>query len=325
MLVGYSPRVEDDDEEDENGIQLLMADLASLGLDGDPADFVGQLLNPDPEKRPPATKALGHSWFANLPNKRELEQRYQQSIRGWKSKARRDHGTEPITYLTTTNPFATYCPTRRSKTTSISIAEEYTLFPGADHVSESSYGDAPPSRPQRTPLTHAQPSSNAHNRTPRVSDPVARGHNPMDQTSAVDHGALARAPPKDPQFLSQVERLHADPQLPKGNYLYFAPAELILDLPTAERHSYQDTRANETPRRAPSPAEIYQSSPAARFRLRPVMSRYAFIPSPSTEQQPADPGTPDSQGDVYEEVRNPVTGKRRRFIYGRPEEEMGGL
>lgn len=252
MLVGYSPKVEDDDEEDENGIQLLMSDLASLGLDGDPADFVGQLLNPDPEKRPSATKAVDHSWFANLPNKRDLEQRYQQSIRGWKSKARHDHGTEPITYLTTKNPFATYCPKRRAQTTSISIAEEYTLFPAVDHVSESSYGDAPPGIPQRTPRTHVQPSFNAHNGDPAISDPVARGHNLMNQASAVDHDTLARAPQKDPQFLSQVERLHADPQLPKGNYLYIAPGELIPDQPTAEPHPYQGTHENETRRGAPS-------------------------------------------------------------------------
>lgn len=330
MLVGYSPSVGvDDDEEveDVSGIRLLMSDLASMGLYGDPTDFLGQLLNAEPEKRPSATEALNHSWFVNLPNKRELEQRYQQSIRAWKSRPRHDTGTEPITYLTTANPFVTYRPSRQYHTTFAPISEDYTLFPGDDHVSESSYGDAPPSRPQRTPLTHVHQSSNAHNQTCTVPEHAARRPNFMNQAPAPVHATPANPPQRDLQFLNQVERLHADPQLPKGNYLYIASAELTTNAPAVERHPHPGSPAYGAPKPgpAPAPADFFYSNPGASFPVPKVPPSYPFIPPLSTEQRSARQDTPDSQGQVYEEVRNPVTGKRRRFIYGRMVEEPGEL
>lgn len=208
----------------------MISDLVSDGLHGDPADFVGQLLSPEPKKRPSATEALKHSWFRHLPNKRDLEQRYQQSIRAWKSRPRNHFGTDPIVYLTTANPFATYCPRREPHTSSTPTAEEFTLFPNDDHVSESSYGDAPPSRPQFqqrfTPTTHIHPGLNPYSQNPTIFQPEARAQDLMNHPFSAVQATPAAAPQRDMQFVSQVERLHAEQQLPKGNYLYIAPAEL---------------------------------------------------------------------------------------------------
>lgn len=329
MLVGYTPTVEvylDPEAEEESGIQLLMSDLASLGLHGDPTDFLIQLLSPEPEKRPSATAALGHAWFANLPNKRDLEQRYQQSIRAWRSRACHNFGTDPITRLTIANPFAPYCPNRRAQATSIPIAEEYTLFPVRDYVPESSYGDDAPSGPQRKPLTHMRSSSNGYNQNPAASNPATRGLHMMNQPSAAIHATPARVPQRDLQFLSQVERLHADLQLPKGKYLYIAPEELVPDPPVAGRYPHLGRRVHDAPNpepaRPPTDAGFFYNNPGVSFGFPNLPPRCPFFPNAPTEQRSARMETPDSQGQVYEEVRNPVTGKRGRIIYGQPEEKL---
>lgn len=327
MLIGYSLRLDHDDHEDEaSRTQFLISALVSAGSQGGPADFVEQLLNPQPEKRPSATEALSHHWFKNLPGKHELEQRYQQSIRTWKSRPRNYFGTEPITILTTANSFHTYCPNRQVQTTSTPTAEEYTLFSTDDHVSESSYGDAPSSRPQLllspTPITNMYRDLNAGTKNATASHPRPRGQNLMNQTYIEVHTSLPDTQQRNPQFLSQVERLHGDPQLPKGKYLYIAPAELTPDAPTPaiEKHLHRGNPVYGTPNPRAAPVGLFKSKTGATFRPQ-VPSMNPFIHSP-TEQPLTRPDTLDLQGDVYEEERNPVTGRRRRFIYSRPEEDL---
>lgn len=60
------------------------------------------------------------------------------------------------------------------------------------------------------------------------------------------------------------------------------------------------------------------------IRVSPMTQRYPLVPTRLPERQlkrPNPEGDTEGQGEVCVEMRNPVTGKRR-FIYGRTEEEL---
>lgn len=322
MLVGWSPKCGPNYEDDLDSMEDA---VGVMGIPGNPMSLLRRLLSPFESERPDAEEALRHSWFASLPNKFGLDQRYQHLVRTWKSSPHTTHGAQPITYLTSTISPASYQHNSESRTTTTWITEEYTLFPHDDHVSESAFSDAcsSQSQSQHSPPPPQMPTGGLEF-VSQVKRVQGEQKLPKGKYLYIAPGATI------PDSREMEEPVQAEPQRPRWRYLSIAPRENIPALPETGmlwNPTNLRGRAYEAPR--PAPANISLPDVAAHFPLPAWPPRDPFPPPFPPADKPARPNTMDgqvgSQGEVYEEVRNPVTGKRKRYIYGKTEEELSEL
>lgn len=288
-LVGYVP-FDESSTSVSGGLANLDAELKSLDTGPYARDFLRKLLVLDESKRMEVKEALRHAWFTNPAHTRDFEERYRRVIQDWRPRTRE----EPVivdlasfTHVDAAHPrspeFASHSPGRYPRCRSV------------DHVSESSCddlaaGDLPPSNL----AFHLDP---AYNR-PSIDARAVLG-NSHEPTDCASYGRSARSAANiisPAQTTSTSTHDNNEHQQRRSNQLYHGSYRGIA----ASNPNTGFQCANPSPKQV----DITPSN-----RMKPYPGRTASGNEPNEEE-------------VYEEVRNPVTGKRQRRIYGREMEVM---
>jgi Serine/threonine protein kinase len=92
LLMGFLPARESHKRIDRSGDDLkgMTMELIQHGVTGYPQNFIKRLLVLDEKARLNVKQALLHQWFEFLPEKDELEDRYQKAVDQWIPRPRSD-------------------------------------------------------------------------------------------------------------------------------------------------------------------------------------------------------------------------------------------
>ena len=316
--------------------ECLKLELAELRITGYPKDFLENLLTLDEKQRMNVKQALRHKWFTYLPLKDKLEELYQKSVENWKPRPRSDPALVKFDVLVAfqnslEQNYTLYTqPGWRLKS--------YRLFDTANHTPDlsggntSAHGAGPKPRNAAGGLFPIQqenlrPEQGRHRAHQALID--AREHmNQLMQTTPNIRPRTPEANRGQPQFVSQINRLEpahpfrapsrtpyeavSPPDIHRRGGIYPSLAERLDDMPN---YPSNDTtffnmgalsKPTGTHRRTPSP------KPFTRQRAAEIRAAEARAAENQTSLG----------GQVYEELFNPVTGKRKRRIYGMDEDDM---
>lgn len=298
MLVGYTP-FEDPYKELKTEMESLEKDLKNLAISVLARGFLSSLLIPDEELRMDTKEALTHLWLAAPSQERRLEAIYQNMLLEWEP---RDIDRPVVVNIDDLDGD----DTRAASISSTPEPEQIIAPPvypsqSIDHVSETSFDETAIQHnlQLQSPISLSSPS-NCNDLNPGPQQPKTQTH------------------PKPP------------PTIPKATHKLIISAD---QLATIKR----------IPMEIPNPTPTCPLNPlAAPFQpQRNARTRLPMVQRPRPPQQDIGhpyetPGTIPKKGtydiprdedeeQVYEEVCNPVTGKRKRLIYGQDEESVKKL
>lgn len=313
LLVGDTP-FDNTCRSTTSDLMNLDHDMRALEISPEARDFVLQLLVLDETKRMDVKQALRHNWFTNAAQAKWFKEMYNHSIQGWKPR----NSSEPVMVDLASTKSAQASKRLRSESVSSWSPKEGARFADVDHISESSWENVAPARmkplispavsnpapakkiPDRQPLVTLDPNTNKPKRPQEIINPDA-----------------------DVKFVSQVKREQLDRSKAEGHILYVSSCET----PSVKRGERKKEPALQGGKQATKAKfTINKDTGLKNFFLSPHSAAFPPIPS----MQTAVPKVPQKDGNdesdqVYEEVCNPVTGKRKRLIYGRDVESLNQM
>ncbi|OKP00910.1 Meiosis-specific serine/threonine-protein kinase mek1 [Penicillium subrubescens] len=312
LLVGDTP-FDNTYRSTSSDLINLDHDMRALEIDPRARDFVFRSLVLDETKRMDVKQALRHDWFTNPAQAGWFKEMYSRSIQNWKPR----NASEAVTVeLTSFKSVQTKWP--RSESVSSWSPKEGARFADVDHISESSWENVAPAsmKPLISPaISIPAPAKRTSCRPPLV--PL--GPNP----NKPKHPQEIISPDADVKFVSQVKCEQLDRSKLERHVLYVSPCEgpnvqrAESKKAPASKGGKQTTKAKFTINKDTGLKNFFLSSHSAAFP--PIPSMRTNFPKMS----PKDEG--DESDQVYEEVRNPVTGKRKRLIYGRDMESLSQM
>ncbi|KAL4870368.1 kinase-like domain-containing protein [Aspergillus spectabilis] len=253
-------------------------------------DFVFRLLQHNALERMDVKQALQHSWFTNSSHKSDFEALYLRSIRDWKPHMAKDPRIVKLDYqfrsqssrLTQESSVSTKSEQYSSSIIKIETSSQMTLdiHPWSDDADDEESGSLP-----RLP-------------SETLSDPN------LPQHENIKFGGSVQQPQKSSGGAGTKSAAIRHKRQPR-NETGQSPSDTEYNL----QYSYTSQQAAATP---PS-----SSDPSLRVQM-------LFEARKSFERSNRDgdniikrsQSTLNLEGDVYEEVSNPVTGKRQRLVYG---------
>ncbi|CAL5871977.1 uncharacterized protein PFLUO_LOCUS6234 [Penicillium psychrofluorescens] len=336
VLTGYTPF-----NEPFNSIPSDLEDLEDeldrLNTGPLARNFLRKLLVTDEEKRLDVKQSLRHSWFTNIEHARRFEELYRTIVREWRRSVRPDEARNRIVDLASFAKSASTAPAGGPMEVRLRARgpEDLSRKVSIDHVSESEYEDAPEYKTGSSslllPSTHAESLLPPHKPTGTDIEAMAFlafGPRTHQREEVCPHPA---------QHMSNLRPVHANARI--TNHIQPEPLR-SSQKGTAQKHlpsirmsgAHFHTRAQHHQHIAPSP--LRRLSLSSRELPRDTKKRPLPRASPSPPQTDgAKPTTwtnskenrMDEDDQVYEEVRNPMTGKRQRRIYGRGGETVAGF
>lgn len=317
LLVGNTPFDDPCISTSSNLLNLDM-DMRALEIGSQPRDFVRRLLIQDETRRMDVKQALQHDWFTNPAQAAWFKEMYTRSIQGWKPRS----SSEPVIVELTSFLGVQLNKRLPSESESSWSPKEGARFANVDHISESSWENVPPGGVKSLispAISNSVPAKKASHPSPFVSLDHNSANKPRRPQEFVQHVKANT----DVKFISQVKREQIDrPKLERQ----------VLYVPSCESPNVQNT----TEKNQPAPRGGKQAT-KAKFTLNKETGMRNFFLSPGSAAFPpiAHSGTAapqksskddsDESDQVYEEVRNPVTGKRKRLIYGRDMELLSRM
>ncbi|OOQ87102.1 serine/threonine protein kinase [Penicillium brasilianum] len=305
----------------ENELRSTASDLVNLDLDmralditSRPRNFVRRLLVQDEGQRMNVKGALRHDWFTNPTQAEWFNDMYNRSIQSWKPRS----STEPV-IVELASLKSVPANNRLPSTSAVTFSpKEGARFADVDHISESSWENILPTCTE--PLISPTISNSAPKKSSRRSPLISLDQNSANKPKNPQHSPCLTSPDPDVKFISQVKREQLDTPNVESHILYVSSHE-----------DPSDQRAGEKKQLAPKEAT------KAKFTVNTNSGmRNFFIPSRTAASScihpslPAFPQRPpkeesDLADQVFEEVRNPITGKRKRLIYGRDMESLSQM
>ncbi|KAJ5280209.1 hypothetical protein N7478_005581 [Penicillium angulare] len=295
ILVGYAPF--DDPYKDLNPeMKNLEKDLKNLGISMRPRGFLSSLLIPDEQLRMDTKEALSHPWLAAPSQERRLEAIYQNMLLEWEPK---DSNRSVVVDIDNIDGDDV-----RVASISSTPESEQTITPPAcrlqsiDHVSETSLdGTIVQHNVQlQSPISLSSPAN--------CNDPNPAPEQPKTQTNMKPPVAVPQATHKliiSPGQVATIEKISTEMPNPTGTP--------NLPAPPCQPQRSARTRLPIIRRARPSAGDI-----ARPYETPATLKRWIYdIPRDENETE------------VYEEVCRPVTGKRKRLIYGQYEETVKKL
>jgi protein-serine/threonine kinase len=263
-------------------------------------------------------QALQHDWFTNPAQAAWFKEMYTRSIQGWKPRS----SSEPVIVELTS--FLGVQLTKRlpSESASSWSPKEGARFADVDHISESSWENVPPGG-VKSLISPAISNSVSAKKASDPSPLVSLVQNSANKPRRPQEFAQQVKAKTDVKFISQVKREQIDrPKLERH----------VLYEPSCESPNVQNT----TEKNQPAPRGGKQAT-KAKFTLSKETGMRNFFLSPGSAafspiahsgtaaSQKSSKDDSDESDEVYEEVRNPVTGKRKRLIYGRDMELLSRM
>lgn len=314
LLVGYTP-FDDLCRPLSSDLMNLDLDMDALGITPRAKDFVCRLLVEDETQRMDVKQALRHAWFTNRGQAKWFKEMYNTAIQGWKPR----DTSEPI--IVELADFEIGETNKRLPSESVSAwtLQEGGRFADVDHISESSWENHPPGGTKpliSPPISHPALTKKAPDRPPL--DPVdqnsaKRPKGPKEFGYHPDTG-------RDVKFISQVKREQVDRPKLERQILYVSPCES----PEAQRHGGK-TQPAPTAEKPVAKANltVNKGTDLRNFFISPPFPVSHLTGTAGPQKLSEDES--DESDQVYEEVRNPVTGKRKRLIYGRDVESLSQM
>lgn len=317
LLVGNTP-FDDPCRSTSSDLVNLNLDMRALEISSRPKDFVRRLLVQDETQRMDVKQALRHDWFTNPEQAKWFKEMYNSSVQGWKPR----NSNEPV--LVDLVSFKGVQANKRlpSESASSWSLKEGARFVDVDHVSESSWENNPPggTKPLISPAISqsalAKKTSRRSPLGPLDESSANRPKGPQGLTSQINADT-------DVKFVSQVKREQFSRPKLERHVLYMSPCES----PNVQRPGGEGQPAPKAEKQATKAKFTINKDTGMRNYFLST-GRAAFPPIPSMEiaaprRSPKDES--DDSEQVYEEVRNPVTGKRKRLIYGRDMESLSQM
>jgi protein-serine/threonine kinase len=313
LLVGDTP-FDNTYRSTSSDLMNLDHDMRALEIDPRARDFVLRLLVLDETKRMDVKQALRHDWFTNPEQAKWFKDMYNRSIEGWKPR----NSSESVTVELASFKSVQVSKRLRSESASSWSPKEGARFADVDHISESSWENVAPARmkPLISPAISAlAPVKKTSCRPPLVSlDP---------NTNKPKRPQEIISPDADVKFVSQVKREPLDRSKLERHVLYVSSCET----PSVQRGGSKKASASSGGNQVTKAKfTINKETGLKNFFLSPHSAAFPPIPLMGTDssQMPPKDGI-DESDQVYEEVRNPVTGKRKRLIYGRNMESLSQM
>ena len=286
LLVGYTPFDNPYNSESvSKDLKALKADLMVLDIGPRPKEFLHNSLVVDETRRMSVKQALGHKWFTDSNVKPTFEEVYERAIRDWKPRL----CDEPVIV-----DLATF-----------SGGHDSAWKPGVDmrgasldHPSKSTYSNF---RVGDTSLLISPARLMEHRYR---LNPYSNHHVHMKINTAL--GNAKREEPDQTELLSEYA-------------LQVSPCGTASIQKRAQERTKMPKRINFAPRCSSlqgTPGDM-EKNPSYLIPLPEA----SCIPSKLVMKEPAlkkkiAKEADDNDGEVYEEVCNPFTGKRKRRIYG---------
>lgn len=305
----------------ENEMRSTASDLVNLDLDmraldisSRPRNFVRRLLVQDEANRMDVKQALRHDWFTNSARAAWFKEMYDRSIQGWKPRS----STEPVILELAS---CKYIPAskRLPSASALTVSpKEDARFADVDHISESSWENVLPTRTKA--LISPAISNPAPKKTSRRSPLTSLDQNSANKPRSRQQSMCLTSPDTDVKFISQVKREQVDRSNVERHVLYVSAHE-----------SPGDQKALEKKQPVPKGATKAKFTVNKDTGMRNFFITPRTVASPSVHPSvPAAPQRPpneesDQSDHVFEEVRNPITGKRKRLIYGRDMQSLSRI
>lgn len=336
VLTGYTPF-----NEPFNSIPSDLEDLEDeldrLNTGPLARNFLRKLLVTDEERRLDVKQALRHSWFTNVEHARRFEELYRNVVREWRRPVHPDRTGSGIVDLAS---FAKSVSTAQAGGQEVEVRlrargpGDLSRKVSIDHVSESEYEDAPgyktgsssllsTSTPTESLLPAHKPRGagleamaflafgpRTHQREEGRRHPAPRLsilHPVHANTRITDHVQPKRLRPGQKMTVqnhpsSRMSGAHFHTRTQHHQHVDPSP---LHRLSLSSHELPRDAKKRPFPHGSPSPPQSHGTKPTTWTNSKK---------SPMNE---------DDQ--VYEEVRNPVTGKRQRRIYGRGMDMSAGF
>lgn len=292
----------------------LDLDMRALDISSRPRNFVRRLLVPDEGQRMNVKEALRHDWLTNPAQSEWFKEMYNRSIRSWKPRS----SIEPV-IVELASLKSVPANNRLPSTSALTFSpKEGARFADVDHISESSWENILPTCTK--PFISPAISNPAPKKSSRRSPLMSLDQNSANKPRNPQPSTCLTSPDPDVKFINQVKREQLDTPNLERHILYVSSHE-----------DQSDQRAGEKKQLAPKEAT------KAKFTVNTNTGmRNFFIPSRTAASRcihpslPAFPQRPpkeesDLADQVFEEVRNPITGKRKRLIYGRDMESLSQM
>ncbi|KAJ5104840.1 hypothetical protein NUU61_002187 [Penicillium alfredii] len=272
------------------------------------------MLVTDESKRLDVKQALDHEWFKNPTHQREFEELYHRSIKDWKP--RLSSHEEPV-IVDLSNYIRGAGRYLSSVSGTVHKLEDFSQGASIDHISESSYGES---------QTHKTISSKLS--TP--SNALRPPHGVLKHEKITIRNFGPRAVKNDKWSQSQRPQrlLQQSESRDKGSDLAHSNSKPVPHQPAASATNDTSTCVNrqiffKRIRRETSLAFAQVSLPdMSTVQQPPILSPKSLTVTRPVAEKPfkriraaRDPSVEEDE--VYEEVQNPVTGKRQRRIYGK--------
>ncbi|RHZ49258.1 FHA domain-containing serine/threonine-protein kinase [Aspergillus thermomutatus] len=275
-----SPKQEISQDNRQGSLDNLEANLTWNKIGKRAKDFVLRLLVFDETERMDVKQALDHCWFTNPAHKEAFEALYKRSIRDWKPRTPK----EPLMV-----DLRDLIQARKTNGDVVQIQHPQEVFPN------ESFGSALP-RPrvvsQETTLKESPSPEQHRDLSPTLSDP-----------DLPPHGQLGKNPYRlhdlendTAQIDSEVRKLNSSEQ----------------SLETSEQYEVlrgESGQFNQYEWAIPSVTCISDLSKANTALLKGINN------CPTGKKSAQNTGE-EFENEVYEEVRNSITGKRQHLIYG---------
>lgn len=297
ILVGYAP-FDDPYNDLKPEMESLEEDLRGLKISMRARGFLSSLLVPDEPLRMDTKEALSHPWLASPSQERRLEAIHQHMLLDWNPRSSNDvvivdiddlngDGACVDSITSTPEPEPIGRPSVRR-------------LQSIDHASETSY-DEPAVKHNaqlRSPVSLSSP--NNPNNSKSVAQPLTAPHTkPRVAASYATHAIVISS--DQVASLKKIPTAHPDPSAD----------------PTLAK-SFQPKR-DTCPQVNIGPDGL---SPWSFSRSFETLTRESPKPQPKLSKKGLHGichGEFEEEEQVYEEVCNPVTGKRKRLIYGQDE------
>ncbi|KAJ5176749.1 uncharacterized protein N7482_002626 [Penicillium canariense] len=303
LLIGNTP-FDDPCRSTSKDLMNLESEMRKLEISSRPKDFIRRLLVRDETQRMDVKHALRHSWFTDPECKSRYEEIYKRSIQSWNPRS----SSEPVIV-----DLASFKGPPASQRVPPEFASgwppnECARFADVDHVSESSSENISPGemRPLVSPvISRFAPTANASNH----SSLVATDRTPPKEPKGFQKVRSQGTADDEVKFVSQVKREQLE------RHVLYVTSSGTASVPRSDENSLQVPHGGKQVPRDDS-ALVNETSRQNLF-LSPRSSHLPSIrpaQAPATHQEIKD--ETDAYDEVYEEVCNLVTGKRKRCIYG---------
>ncbi|KAJ5619217.1 hypothetical protein N7510_003201 [Penicillium lagena] len=335
VLTGYTPF-----NEPFNSIPSDLEDLEDeldrLNTGPLARNFLRKLLVTDEERRLEVKQALRHSWFTNVEHARRFEELYRTIVREWRRPVHPDGPGNGIVDLASFAKSASTAQAGGQVEARVHARgpEDLPRKVSIDHVSESEYEDIPEYRTASSSLLSTSILSEsllpAHKRTgatveamallafgPRTHQHEEIRHHPAQNLSDLRsvHASTRIANHIQPKPSRPGQRVtvqnHPSIRMSGAHFHIRNQHHQHMDPSPLHRLSLSSQKLPWDTKKRPLPHE--SSSPPQTHGAKPTTWTISKEVSKAEDDQ------------VYEEVRNPVTGKRQRLIYGRGMEMSAGL